>query len=180
MDVTIPCPCPGTPHESDTVTLFDKLDFHRATSITNMTAFIDNDDDKSRAAEVLAALSEGYLLHGIERWTLRDGKPVPVTKAAIRHYILDRPDIYPAVVEAADSVYHEVVLLPLVARASRSSPTSPTTASTSAKRGAASRRPKSSPSKPSSITTIPTGDTETTSSSLVIDSSTSQKSESAA
>ena len=184
MDVTIPCPCPpkddGPRHESDTVTLRDVLDFHRATSITNGTQFIDNDDPDSRAAEVLAALSEGYVLHGIERWTLRDAsnKPLEPSKSAIRKYILNRPDIYPPVVEAADGLYHEAVLLPLVARASNSSPTSSTTGSTSPKRGGGAKRP--GPSKRSSISTIPTGDTEMTSSSLVGDSSSLQTSESAA
>ena len=185
MDVTIPCPCPpkddGPRHDSDTITLRDVLDFHRATSITNGTQFIDNDDPQSRAAEVLAALSEGYVLHGIERWTLRDvsNKPIEVTKANIRKYILNRPDIYPPVVEAADGLYHEAVLLPLVARASNSSPSSPTDEPTSPKPdGEQQKRPKQS--KRSSISTIPTGGTETASSSLVGDSSFSQSSESAA
>ena len=184
MDVTIPCPCPpkddGPRHESDTVTLRARLDFHQATSITNGVNFIDNDDEKSRAAEVLAVLTEGYVLHGIEKWTLRDvsNKPVELKKSNIRRFILDRPDIYPAVVEAADGLYNEAVLLPLVARASSSTPTSPTTASTSPKRGGGPRRP--GPSKRSSITTIQTGGTEMTSSSLAVDSSSSQTSESAA
>lgn len=190
MEVQIPCPCPekdGVPrHESDTVWLFDKLDFHRATTITKAVAFIDNDDPGSRPAEVLATLSEHYVLQGVERWTLRDAanKPVEVTKGAIRRNILDRPDIAALVVEAADGLYSEAVLLPLVDRASRSSPPSPTDGSTSHDRptprpaGSSPRRPR--PSKRSSISTIPTDDTETTSSQLDGVSSFSPSSESAA
>ena len=185
MDVTIPCPCPpkddGPRHESDTVTLRARLDFHQATSITNGVNFIDNDDEKSRAAEVLAVLTEGYVLHGIEKWTLRDvsNKPVELKKSNIRKFILDRPDVYPAVVEAADGLYNEAVLLPLVARASNSSQPSRTDEPTSPKQdGEQPKRPR--PLKRSSTSTTQTVDTGTTSSSLVGVSSFSPSSESAA
>ena len=185
MEVTIPCPCPqkdGEPrHESDTVTLFDKLDFHRATTITKAIQFIESDDERTRSAEILATLSEFYVLMGVERWTLRDAsnKPVEVTQTAIRANVLERGDIAALVVEAADGLYNEAVLLPLVARASNSSPPSPTESPTSARRaGSPPKNPR--PSKPSSISTIPTDGTETTSGPLAGDSSFSQNSETAA
>ena len=179
MDVSIPCPCPNTPHETDTVYLRDTLDFHRVQSIIGATAFIENDDDASRAAEVLATVNEGYLLHGIERWTLRDGsKAIPVTKANIRRYVIEDANIYPPVLAAAD-MYAAAVLLPLGIRASNSSQPSPTDESTSPKRGRGSgRRPKQS--SPSSISTIPTDATATTTGSPGGDSSFSPSSESAA
>ena len=185
MDVTIPCPCPekdGAPrHESDTVTLRDTLDFHRSTSIIKATAFIESDDPDSRAAEVLAVLSEGYVLHGVERWTLRDAqnKPLEVSKANIRKVLLNRPDIYPDVVEAADNLYSEAILLPLASRASSSSPPSQTDTPTSPTRGGGQpKRPRQSKRSLTSITQ--TDGIETTSSSLVIASNSSQSSESAA
>lgn len=185
MDVTIPCPCPtgdGTPrHESDTVTLRDTLDFHQATTITKAVQFIDNDDPGSRAAEVLATLSEFYVLVGVERWTLRDvsNKPVPVNKGEIRKAILDRPEIASLVADVADDLYSEAILLPLARKAASSSSPSPTETPTSpTPHGGRPRHPK--PSKRSSITTIPTDATEATSSSLDGVSSSSLKSESAA
>lgn len=180
MEVTIACPCPDTPHVQDTVRLRDKLDSHRALIINKSIAFIETTDERLRPAEVLATMSEMYLLLGIETWTLRqDGKPIPVTEANIRRFILDDMVIAADVIEAADELYNAAVLLPLVARASRSLPTTPTETSTSpTPLGGQRRRPK--PSKPSSITTTPTADTETTSSSLDGVSNSSQSSESAA
>jgi len=185
MDVTIPCPCPekdGEPrHESDTVTLFDVLDFHRATVVTKSVQFIDSDDDAVRSAEVLATLTEFYILMGIQRWTLRDAsnKPVEVNSAAIRSHILGRPDIAAIVANQADDLYSKAILLPLLARASNFSPPSPTNGQTSPKRaGEQPKRPR--PSRRSSISTIPMDATETTSSSLDGVSSSSLNSESAA
>jgi hypothetical protein len=185
MDVTIPCPCPKVNgrlrHESDKVTLRNKLDFRQATTITKSVQFIDNDDEQSRAAEVLATLSEYYILVGIERWTIRDAanKPVPVTKNAIRQTILDRPAVYAPIEVAADKLYQEVILLPLVEAASSSSQPSPTEPPMSPRLdGEQPKRPKRS--KQSSISTIPTAATVTTSSSPDGDSNSSQSSVTAA
>jgi hypothetical protein len=184
MDVTIPCPCPpnadGTPrHASDTVSLKDRLTFREAMTITKAVALIDEDDEPSRAATILATLSEFYILIGIASWTVRGTKPIELTKSAIRQYVLERPDIAAVVSEAADELYSEAILLPLLARASNSLRPSPTNEPTSAKQaGEQQRRPR--PSKRSSTSTTPTGATETTSLSLVGVSSSSQSSESAA
>ena len=178
MEVKIPCVC-GKHDAEDTVWLADVLGFHQATTITKAVELISADDPQSRGAEVLATLSEYYLLVGIERWTLRDaqGKPLEVTKGNIRSRILSNPTAAGQLVEVADGLYQEAILLPLVARASTSSqpsrtdePTSPTPRGT--------RRPK--PLKPSSTFTTQTGDIETTSASLAGDSSFSPSSESAA
>jgi hypothetical protein len=186
MDVTIPCPCPrkadGEPrHESDTVTLRDVLNFHQAATVANATMFIDNDDPDSRAAEVLAVLSEYYVLVGVERWTLLDaaGKRVEVSKSAIRKNIIDRPEIAAPVVDAADELYSAAILLPLALKASRSSPPTPTTVSTSPKPAGTPRKARK-PSKRSLTSTTPTDATETTSLLLVGDSNLSPSSESAA
>jgi len=156
-----------------TVTLYDRLDFHRATTVTKAVAFIEEEDPAIRPAAVLATLSEFYVLMGVESWTLA----YPVTTANIRAHLLTHKEIG-AVVEAADELYQEQILLPLLARAQSSSPPSQTVASTSRTPRGAKRPPKHS--KPSSISTIPTEGTVTTSSPLAGDSSFSPSSESAA
>lgn len=156
-----------------TVTLYDRLDFHRATTVTKAVAFIEEEDPAIRPAAVLATLSEFYVLMGVESWTLA----YPVTTANIRAHLLTHPEVG-AVVEAADELYQEQILLPLLARAQSSSPPSQTDASTSRTPHGAKRPRKHS--QPSSISTIPTDGTGTTSSPLAGDSSFSPSSESAA
>lgn len=156
-----------------TVTLYDRLDFHRATTVTKAVAFIEQEDPAIRPAEVLATLSEFYVLMGVESWTLG----YPVTAANIRAHLLTHAEVG-LVVEAADALYQEQILLPLLARARNSSPPSQTDASTSrTPRGA--KRPRKH-SQPSSISTIQTDATVTSSSRLDGDSSFLPKSESAA
>ena len=156
-----------------TVTLFDRLDFNRATTVTKAIAFIDNDDAESRAARVLATLSEYYVLMGVQSWTY----PEDVTTTNIRKRLLEHPEVG-IVVEAADELYQEQILLPLLARASSSSPPSQTDASTSPTPPGAKRPRKHS--KPSLTSITPMDDTGTTSSRLVGDFSYSPNSESAA
>lgn len=167
MDVPIPCLCPGTPHEGDTVTLRDTLDFHAVTAIRHAVSFLEAEDTTAYTAEVLATLTEGYVVHGIASWTLvgDDGKPLPASRANIRERLL--PDVLAAsaVGDAADDLYGEKVLLPLLVRASTSSATTPTETSTSP-RTDSPKRPRT-PSSPSSTTSTRTAATETTGTSLV-------------
>lgn len=177
----IPCICPpdGSRHSEDEVTLREKLDFRAALTIRNSVAVLSAEDDNPSVAEFLAVLTEGYVLFGIESWTVRDAKgPIEPTKNAIREHLLSKPDIAMAVGDACDALYAEAVMLPLLQRASSSSEPSQTDASTSPTHGSAAKRPK--PSKRSSITAIPTVATVTTSSSLDGDSNSSQSSTSAA
>ena len=176
MDVLITCKCPGQ-HGQDTITFFDRLDFRRAMTIQKALGFIETTNPATRPAEVLAVLSEYYLLYGVQSWTIvgTDKKRVAVNPDSVRAELLEHPDAW-MLVEAADAQYQEQVLLPLVNRASGSSQTSQTEKSTSPKPAPKTR--KRSPR--SSISTIPTVDTETTSSSLDGVSSSSQSSESAA
>ena len=87
MKVAIPCPCPpkatGEPrHAEDSVTFRDRLDFRGGMVIRKAITMLKVDDPDSGAAEVLAAMSEHYMLEGIESWTLQDakGKPVEASK----------------------------------------------------------------------------------------------------
>jgi len=188
MDIKIACPCPpradgDTRHpDGDTVTLRDRLDFRSATTIRKAVSML-GEDGPVESAEVLAVMTEWYLLLGIEAWTLVDdrGKPVPVTRPAIRERLLENDDAYASVTDladAADGMYMKLVLLPLLERASRSSPPTPTDASTSAPTALPPKRPK--PSRPSSTTSTRTDGTAMTSTSPGGASSTSQNAASAA
>jgi hypothetical protein len=183
MDVQIKCICPskdGEPrHDQDTITLRDKLDFHSVRTMRNEVRVLKSQEEAASTAEILATLTEAYLLHGISSWTLTDekGKPVELSRRAITDRLLST-DEAELVGDAADELYQEVVLLPLVVRGLNSSPTTPTNGSTSATTVSSSKPPK--PSKRSSTSTTRTVGTETTSLSLVGVSNSSQSSESAA
>ncbi len=182
MNATIPCPCPpkadGEPrHASDTVTFRDRLDFRGGMVIRKAITMLKVEDPESGAAEVLAAMSEHYMLEGISGWTLTDdkGKPLDADKSAIRAFINGHQDIvFDDLVDVADELYAEQVLLPLVRKASTSSPTSPTESSTSAPIGSEAKPRK--PSRPSSTTTTQTDDITTITPSPDGVSSTSRKS----
>lgn len=181
MDVTIPCVCPGTPHDEDVVTLKDRLSFHEATAIRKGIRLATDDDDPMATEERLARAVEGYILQGIAAWTLVDerGKRLPVSRVAIAEHILAHDEAAFLVGEAADPLYAGAVVLPLLRRASSSSPSTPTASSTSPTNGG---RPTPLPkrSSRSSTTSTPTGGTGTTRSPRGGDSNSSPKSVSAA
>lgn len=174
MDVSIKCPCPpradGEPrHDADTVTLRDKLDFHATTSIRKQIGIVKMDDPDTSTGEILAVMTEHYLLFGIEAWTITDAKghAIEVDRAAIRAF-LERvpPDTEMDLTDAADELYSARVLRPLVARGQSSSPPSPMAGSTSAKRSSGTTRPRQPKRSSTStsrtdgtgtITTLPVG-----------------------
>lgn len=181
MDVKIGCLCGGTHPDGDTVTLRDRLDFRSATTIRKAIGMV-NEDGDTEAPEILAVMTEWYALLGIEAWTLTDdrGKPLPVTRAAIREKLLDNPDALMdtlTVADAADELYMPVILLPLLVRASTSSLPTPTAPSTSAPTDSSEKPPK--PSKRSSTTSTRTDGIATITSLPVGDSSTSPSTRSA-
>lgn len=166
--VQIACVCPpkadGQPrHESDEVTLRERLDFRGAVTARNSIAYAYNEDEMSSVPEILARLTETYLIVGISEWTLRDaeGKPVPVSSSAIRSFMAAHPDEAMTVGDAADELYAESVMRPLLAAASTSSSDTPTAPETSPTNGSPSGPPK--PSKRSSTTTSQMDGIETTS-----------------
>jgi hypothetical protein len=177
MNVKIDCVCPrkadgSKRHDQDTITLRDKLGFHEATSIRNQLKFMKSDDPDISHGEILAAMTEHYLIFGVETWTLVDdkGKRVPVSRAAIREF-LEFIDFESAMTltDAADDLYAPLVLLPLAARASRSLPPTPTDGSIFQRNGSSPKPRK--PSKPSSTTTSLMADTAPITVSLDGDSS---------
>jgi hypothetical protein len=178
MDVTIPCVCGS--HDEDTVHLRERLGFVEASAIRNGIALRRADSDEDlETGEILAILTEGYILYGVESWSLKEsGKALPVTRANIRRLILANWEAASIVADAADEAYASAVMLPLLARASTSSRPTPTNASTSPNPPSPTPRPK--PSRRSSISTIPTDDTATITSRPGGGSRSSQSSTSAA
>ena len=134
------CACPNTPHpDGDTVTLKPKLTFDE-----NVAAFAAIFSPPNPGA---VAKAWGVYLHaGPVAWNLldEDGRAVPLTDDALDG--LDFPDQY-AIADAADDLYGETVVSPLVRQMSKSSPTSPTPA-TSRRRSTSSgtRRGRPKPS----------------------------------
>jgi len=179
VDVTIPCVC-SADHDSDTVTLRDALSPHDAMALDKDIQVMRAEDPDATAGDVLATLSEGYIVRGISSWSLvgEDGEPLPVTKSAIRSLILPNLEAANAIAEEADGLYAEAVMLPLLRRASKSSPPSPTDGLTSAPTDSSATPPR--PSKRSSTTTTRTGAIATMSGSHAGASSSSQNSASAA
>ena len=156
---TIECVCPpkadGTPrHVTDEVTLREKLDFRGALVARNEVAVLKSEDSDAGVAEILAVLTETYLLQGIESWTLTDekGKPLAVTKASVRALMAEHPDAAMTIGDEADGLYTQAVIAPLLARASTSSPPTPITGSTSATTGSSPTPPKR-PKRSSTFTT---------------------------
>ncbi len=184
---TITCACPpkaeGEPRHpgGDIINLREKLDSRSALAMRWSVIQLKADDPDASVAEILGVMSEQYMLHGIESWTLVDeaGKPLPCTKAHVRTHILSRDlsDIMP-IVEEADELYMGIVILPLAEGASTSSPDTPTDASTSPPTDSEPTPLKRS--KRSSTTTSRTAATETTSPSPDGGSNSSPSSASAA
>ncbi len=158
----IDCVCPprtdGTPRHpnGDTVTLRERLDFRSGLAARNTVMVIKQEDPEAGAAEILAGLTEIYLLVGIESWTLQDakGKAVEVNRTTVRQLMADHPDEAMTIGDEADGLYNEQVIAPLVARALKYSQPTQTTGSTSPTTGSQPRPLKQS--KRSSTTTSQT------------------------
>jgi hypothetical protein len=179
----IPCICPALPdgtkrHASDTVDLRPRLGFRDVDTIKQSLAVMYLSDPDAGFADIFAAIREGYILLGIESWSLMtwteaDGDvPLPVTKPNIRRYVLEDHEAAGIIADAADELYAEAVMRPLLRAASTSSPPTPTEPSTSPPTGS-SESPTPTPSSPSSTTTSPTDDTGTTTSPPAGDSNSS-------
>lgn len=178
VEVQIACPCPGLPHEQDTIYLRPKLGLSGGVALQGLLLrLIKEAPDSGLDRDILAGImSEGYLLNGVVGWTLvdEDGAPVPVTHQSITEKLLLDFQVAEPIADIADDLYYEPVLAPLLKKLSSFSTTSPTKSSTSAtKRSRAktasqpsrstrrsSKRP--TPLKPSSTSTTPTDSTATT------------------
>lgn len=179
--VTVACLCPlkaGKPRhpEGDTIELREHLELRGALTARKMVGIIKSEDPDASAAEILAGMTEAYVLYGVASWSVVDEKDhaVEPTRPAIREYLLSKPSEALKVADAADDLYSEEVLLPLLAMASTSLPPTPTDGSTSPTTPPST--PEPTPLRPSSTSTIPTDATGPTSLSLAGASSSSRSS----
>lgn len=169
----IECICPpkadgSARHSEDDIRLRPRLDFRDGIAVRNAIGILYAEDPDASTGDVLAVMSEKYLIAGIESWTLVDsnGKPVEPTRPNIRALLLDaHPDVAMDVVDEADELYREAVIAPLVKKAQQSSATTPTEPTTSAPSDYSPENQNHS--RPSSISTSPTVAIEATSLSPV-------------
>ncbi len=155
---TVGCLCPpnGQRHPNgDTITWRDKLDFRTALAARKAVSWARTEDESVDVPDVLALLSEFYLTHCIESWTLRDakGKAIEVSRRTVEQYVLSSEAAFD-LAEVADDLYSDRILGPLVTAASKSSPPTQTNGSTSPTPGPG-KVSRSKPSTPSSITPSP-------------------------
>jgi hypothetical protein len=146
----------------DTVELRERLGFRAALTVRNTIIVTKSEDAQAGVAEILANLTEVYLLEGIEGWSIVDqrNKAVSVSRETVRAFMDEHPDEAMAVGDAADALYVEAVMRPLLKTAATSSQPTPITESTSAMTGSALKRPKRS--RPSSTANTPMDGTGTT------------------
>lgn len=166
-EITVACLCDPNeshpPNESrhlagDVVRFRETIDFRTAAIARKSIAWLKSEDPDAGVPEILAMLSEFYLLHCIESWTLCDakGKGLEVNKANVRAYVLAKSDVAFTLADFADDLYTEQVLLPLVATVRSSSPPTPTGASTSATNGSGGSPKRSRRSSTASTPTVAT------------------------
>jgi hypothetical protein len=163
--VEVDCLCPNRPHEKDTITLRETLDFRSAMTLRKAVILLKEADPDADTADILAAMTDRYVVLGVESWTLVDEKrkPIEVTRAAIREHLLSNQMAATLVGDAADAQYGEV-MLPLILTAFQSSADTPTEPSTSPTTGSEPEAP--TPLRPSLTFTTQTDDTEATYASL--------------
>jgi hypothetical protein len=174
--VNVECLCPPTPAgetrhpDGDTIELRERLDFRSLLAARNAMGMLYIEDDDVTEAEIYATLTESYMLLGVCGWTVVDakGKAVPVNKPAIREYLFTNDQASLVVSDAADALYRERIIVPLVQAALKLSPVTRTNGSTSATNGTSPKNPKRS--KRSSTSTTRTAGTAKTSPSLDGDS----------
>lgn len=178
------CICPVKQDHKDTITLRATLDFRGAMACKHAVSVLRTVDPDASDGDILAVLTEHYVIHGIESWSARekvDGQwqPVSLTPPNIRRLVLADNAIAFQVADEADEAYTALILLPLLGVAATSSPPTPTEdESTSPPTGRKATRP--TPLKRSSTFTSPTDDIGTTMGSHDGDSSFSPSSTSAA
>lgn len=167
----IPCICPSIEGdvrhpEGDDVTLRERFDFRAAVAARNTIALAYQRDEDVSVPEILASLTEMYLILGVESWSLVDvkGKPLPVDRPHIKALMDLHPEEAMIVGDVADELYAEAVMRPLLRAASTSSPDTQTGPGTSVTNGSPSKLQK--PSKRSSTSTSQTAVIGTTSSLL--------------
>lgn len=132
--VHLACPCPGTPHAYDVVTLRRRPTIPMGAAVATVTR------NPTNQAQMEAALSLIYMGYGIEAWTFLDkdeqGASVPVwISEPVERDLLERWLPFAGggleVMEAADQLYSEEVFRRFRERSRTRLPSGPEAPSTS-------------------------------------------------
>lgn len=132
------CPPDGSRHPAgDEVTFRETLGFRDVLGFQRAIGWFNDQNPDADVPETLTFLSEWYLLHCIESWTLADakGKRLQVSKANVSEYVLTKFEPAIELANFADELYTKVLLLPLANKGETSSPRSRMNGSTSATPG---------------------------------------------
>ena len=122
------CPCPGTPHTDERVTLAPALTLPVASG-----AFAAYAGAEATVSAQQAALIAAYLPATITAWSFTDerGQPVPITRENMDRLLpWDKGGL--EVANAADGRYSPTLIAPLARLIAMQSPPTPTDSSTSA------------------------------------------------
>ena len=145
--LVVECPCPGTPHEHDTVTFSPVLPMAGGLAVISAVrdAMRATDGEEMDNLVLAAHTFPVYLRFAIESWTFTDAAG----------HLLDRErwdallpfGVKYAIADAADDLFGEEALSPLVGTTPASSRGGPTATSTSRSRASGSSpRSRSAPS----------------------------------
>lgn len=137
--VHLACPCPGTPHAFDAVTL--------RPGVTNKMGIAVAAARWQAGGDLVAMeveLGMALLRYGIESWTFTEGPlPEPVPNEEIERWLPFGRGGY-EVIEAANALYAEEVFRPFQKRLATRSPATPAAPTTSARTSSGPTRPKRS------------------------------------
>jgi len=168
------CPNPDRHPQGETLYFKDDIGFRELAAVDRAVALARQFENVEDDAEIWARVSEFYLLHFIERWTVTDkaGQVIPSNVANVRTYLIERHPLEALdIADRADEFYSDKVFVPLVQRA-RPSPPPGQTDGSALPDTLTTNEPdaplamvgggKRGRSRQSSISTIPTADTAPT------------------
>jgi len=144
-DITVPCSCPGKPHDQDTVSIPEVLDARLGAAGTYAIS-----NTPGIGADMEGAISDAWLHNAPRAWTFVDdkGDPLPVTIENIDARLTWNGGGY-EVAEAANGLYAGDLFAPLVKRMPKPSRRGRTAPSTSATPSSGSDPESGSSPKPS-------------------------------
>jgi len=122
------CPNPDRHPQGETLYFKDDIGFRELAAVDRAVALARQFENVEDDAEIWARVSEFYLLHFIERWTVTDkaGEVIPSNVANVRHYLIERhPLVALDMADRADELYSDAVFVPLVSRERPSPPPGP-------------------------------------------------------
>lgn len=123
------CPNPDRHPEGETVYFKDEIGFRELAAVDRAVALARQFEAVEDDAEIWARVSEFYLLHFIERWTVTNkaGEVIPSNVANVREFLIKRHPLEALnLADRADELFSESVFVPLVLRARQLPPPGPT------------------------------------------------------